>query len=169
MQYRTHSKIHTTGTSEDIIRKQQDSAEMFNFLLSVLHIGTGRFNSEGSRDLAGDFVSLQGEEGAVKEPEFNIHRRDETRMRYETSLKDRYLENMRSMNSSGIDTNMCQGQSTTVDNFMHLSLQVVAIGNPNEDSPHVAPKCLERESSGSGDPEFIRERFLCEIGVLASV
>ena len=156
-----------TGTSEDIIRKQQDSAEMFNFLLSVLHIGTGRFNSEGSRDLAGDFVSLQDEEGAVKEPEFNIHRRDETRMRYETHLKDRYLENMRSMNSSGIDTKMCQGQSTTVDNFMHLSLQVMAIGNPNEDSPHVAPECLERESSG--DPEFIRERFLCETGFLASV
>ena len=119
------------------------------------------------RQLAGDFVSLQDEEGAVKEPEFNIHRRDETRMRYETHLKDRYLENMRSMNSSGIDTKMCQGQSTTVDNFMHLSLQVMAIGNPNEDSPHVAPECLERESSG--DPEFIRERFLCETGFLASV
>ena len=150
------------------LNDQQDSEEMFRKLLHMLHIGTATFDSNGSRRLIGGFDELEEDGESSNRVEFSIHGRTAERKQYETDMRETFVQKMHSMNSDTTfsNTKICQGQSRIADNFISLSLEVVALEKPNVRSPHFMPKCLEREG---GEPKIKRERFLCNDIILLKI
>lgn len=110
--------------------------------MNTLIESTATFDSSESKILttSTDFSDLKGE---MKGIALNIHRREPARMQYETDIRDTFIQR----------TNAEDGQSTFRDNFMSLTYNVLAPGEPTGSVPL---KCLERDG---GDAVIYRERF----------
>jgi len=141
------------------ITKQQDPDEMFNKILSILHFGTGTFNRRGHTALNRNFADLATDQAAVL---FKFNSRTRDRMDYEDSVHKTFMENMYRMNSTGQTTLPCQGRSTIVDKFMHLTFEAIRSGKPHGNSNR-APECLD----GPGD--YLSEKFVCGTSFLADL